>query len=107
MSLDKQIEHIRKTHASAQPRRENISWWNTHNDLTVALNRIAELEAQLEAVRKDGERKGRLLRECRGHLKGWKMSMLASTPERLLAKIDAALEATLTKHNNSRTGVAE
>jgi len=56
VSLDKQIEHIRKTHASAQPRRENISWWNTHNDLTVALNRIAELEAQLEAARKDGER---------------------------------------------------
>jgi hypothetical protein len=33
-----------------------------------------------------------LLSETRGHLQGRKMSMLASTPERLLEKIEAALK---------------
>lgn len=49
------------------------------------LDRIAELE-------RENARKDALLRECRGHLRGHKMSMLAYTTERLIAAIDAALK---------------
>lgn len=48
-------------------------------------DRIAELE-------RENARKDALLRECRGHLRGHKMSMLAYTTERLIAAIDAALK---------------
>ena len=53
---------------------------------------ISILERELAETKAREERKDRLLQECRGHLKGWKMSMLASTPERLLAKIEAVLQ---------------
>lgn len=48
-------------------------------------DRIAELE-------RENARKDALLRECRGHLRGHKMSMLAYTTERLIAAIDAAIK---------------
>lgn len=54
---------------------------------------IATLERELAEAKTREGRKDSLLQECRGHLKGWKMSMLASTPERLLAKIEAELKS--------------
>ena len=48
-------------------------------------DRIAELE-------RENAQKDALLRECRGHLRGHKMSMLVYTTERLIAAIDAALK---------------
>lgn len=56
-------------------------------------SRITTLERELAESKAREGRKDSLLQECRGHLKGWKMSMLASTPERLLAKIEAELES--------------
>lgn len=58
----------------------------------VKADRIATLERELAEAKAREERKDQLLQECRGHLKGWKMSMLVSTPERLLAKIEAVLQ---------------
>jgi len=54
-------------------------------DAERAFDRIAKLE-------RENARKDALLRECRGHLRGHKMSMLAYTTERLIAAIDAALK---------------
>lgn len=48
-------------------------------------DRIATLE-------RENAKKARLLQECATHLKGYKMSMLARTPERLRAAIEAALQ---------------
>lgn len=54
--------------------------------------RIATLEHKLSEAKERKARLTRLLSETCGHLKGRKMSMLASTPERLLAKIEAVLK---------------
>ncbi len=47
-SLNERIEQIRKSHASARPTSHNPSWLNTHNDLSVALAYIDELERKLK-----------------------------------------------------------
>lgn len=51
----------------------------------------ATAERERDAAMKDAERLESLLREARGHLSGYKMSMLARTPERLVAAINDAI----------------
>lgn len=55
-------------------------------------DQLATVTLERDALRADAAKRDALLRECRGHLKGWKMSMLVYTPERLVAAIDAALQ---------------
>ena len=51
------------------------------------------LREYIAALERENAEKARLLQECTTHLKGYKMSMLARTPERLRAAIEAALQA--------------
>ena len=41
--LRSRVEQIRRAHASARPKRENPAWWNTHHDLSIALQYIDQL----------------------------------------------------------------
>ncbi|MFG7180690.1 hypothetical protein ACGYQ5_14275 [Burkholderia pseudomallei] len=44
---DPRVTQIARAHASARPKRENPSWWHTHNDLDYVL-RVLERYARGE-----------------------------------------------------------
>ncbi len=46
--INERIEQIRKSHARARPTSQNPAWLNTHNDLSVALAYIDQLENKLK-----------------------------------------------------------
>jgi hypothetical protein len=63
--------------------------------LAAQAKRIKALEAvNSQKFLDENKRLKSLLSETRGHLQRRKMSMLASTPERLLEKIEAAMKET-------------
>ena len=58
--IEDRVLQIRRSHASARPKRENTAWWHTHNDLTIVLQYVDKLEAELARLARSGYNPPRL-----------------------------------------------
>ena len=61
------IDQIKRAHKSAQPKRENPAWCNTHRDLGVVLDELERLEALIDDPFDYTGRYPEVCENCQGH----------------------------------------
>lgn len=46
--MTERLKQIRRSHKAARPKRDNIAWWNTHDDLSFVLDALELCQAENE-----------------------------------------------------------